>query len=37
MWKSVFFLNLNIYRYDYKTETVIFIGTKHEKTIMTFI
>ena len=32
--KSVFTLNLNIYLYSYKTETTIFIATKHEKTVM---
>ena len=26
--------NLNIYLHNYETETVIFLATKHEKTIM---
>ena len=26
--------NLNIYLYNYQTETAIFLATKHEKTIM---
>ena len=30
-------LNLNIYLHSYKTETVIFTGTKHGKTIMAVI
>ena len=34
---SVVTLNSNIYLYSYKTETVIFIASKHEKTIMAVI
>ena len=29
--------NLNIYLYNYQTETTIFLATKYEKTIMTCI
>ena len=27
-------ITLNIYRYNYQTETAIFLATKHEKTVM---
>ena len=34
MWNSETTQNLNIYLYNYQTETAIFLATKHEKTIM---
>ena len=35
IWNSETTQNLNIYLYNYQTETAIFPATKHEKTIMT--
>ena len=37
MWNSAITQNLNIYLYNYQTETAILIATKHDKTIMEFI
>ena len=34
IWNSETTQNLNIYLYNYQTETAIFLATKHEKTIM---
>ena len=34
IWNSEITQNLNIYLYNYQTETAIFLATKHEKTIM---
>ena len=34
IWNSETTQNLNIYLYNYQTETVTFLATKHEKTIM---
>ena len=36
IWKSETTQNLNIYLYNYQTETAIFLATKHEKTIMAY-
>ena len=33
MWNSETTQNLNIYFYNYQTETAIFLATKHEKTM----
>ena len=33
-WNSATTQNLNIYLHNYQTEIVIFLATKHEKTIM---
>ena len=33
IWNSETTQNLNIYLHNYQTETAIFLGTKHEKTI----
>ena len=35
IWKSKTTQNLNIYLYNYQTETAIFLARKHEKIIMT--
>ena len=37
IWHSVITQKLNIYLYNYKTETAIFIATKPENTIMAVI
>ena len=34
IWSSETTQNLNIYLYNYQTETAIFLATKHEKTII---
>ena len=34
MWNSEATQNLNIYLYNYQTETASFLAAKHEKTIM---
>ena len=34
IWNSETTQNLNIYLYNYQTETAFFLATKHEKTIM---
>ena len=34
IWNSETTQNLNIYLYNYQTETAIFLTRKHEKTIM---
>ena len=34
IWNSETTQNLNIYLYNYQTETAIFLATKHEKAIM---
>ena len=34
IWNSETTQTLNIYLYNYQTETAIFLATKHEKTIM---
>ena len=34
IWDSETTQNLNIYLFNYQTETAIFLATKHEKTVM---
>ena len=36
IWNSKTTQNLNIYLYNYQTETAILLATKHEKTIMAY-
>ena len=36
IWNSETTQNLNIYLYNYQTETAIFLATKHEKAIMAY-